>query len=71
MFEDQENVYILLEICGNQTLNELLKRRKKLQEIEVQCYVLQIVNSLKYLHSVRVIHREYTIKKNINIKILV
>ena len=27
-FEDTENVYILLEMCHNQTLNELLKRRK-------------------------------------------
>ena len=36
-FEDTENVYILLEMCQNQTLNELLKRRKRLTEIEVQC----------------------------------
>ena len=34
-FEDSENVYILLEICQNQTLNELLKRRKRLTEVEV------------------------------------
>ena len=27
-FEDSENVYLLLEICNNQSLNELLKRRK-------------------------------------------
>jgi polo-like kinase 1 len=40
VFEDSENVYILLEVCTNQTLNELIKRRKRLYEIEVQCYVL-------------------------------
>ena len=57
-FEDTENVYILLEICQNQTLNELLKRRKKLTEVEVQNYALQIVEALKYLHSHRIIHRE-------------
>ena len=34
-FEDAENVYILLEICRNQTLNELLRRRKRLHELEV------------------------------------
>ena len=41
-FEDKENVYILLELCKNQTLNELLKRRKTLTELEVQCYIIQL-----------------------------
>ena len=58
VFEDSENVYILLELCTNQTLNELLKRRKRLTEFEVQVYVVQIVSALKYLHSNRVIHRD-------------
>jgi polo-like kinase 1 len=33
-FEDSENVYILLDICTNQSLNELVKRRKRLTELE-------------------------------------
>lgn len=57
-FEDSENVYILLELCQNQSLNELLKRRKRLHELEVKCYTAQIIASLKYLHSNRVIHRD-------------
>ena len=57
-FEDTENVYILLEMCQNQTLNELLKRRKRLTEIEVQCYMVQLIKALKYLHAHRVIHRD-------------
>ena len=39
-FEDSENVYILLELCSNHSLNELLKRRKRLHELEVKCYTL-------------------------------
>jgi len=58
VFEDSDSVYILLEICSNQTLNELIKKRKKLHELEVQCYVVQIINALKYLREVRVIHRD-------------
>jgi len=58
VFEDQENVYILLELCTNQTLNDLLKRRKRLTELEVQCYSSQIINALKYLHANKVIHRD-------------
>ena len=57
-FEDNENVYILLEICKNQTLNELLRRRKTLTEIEVQCYVIQLIKGLQYLHSHKIIHRD-------------
>ena len=57
-FEDSENVYILLELCQNQSMNELLKRRKRLHELEVKCYTMQIVNALKYLHSHRIIHRD-------------
>ena len=57
-FEDTENVYILLEMCQNQSMNELLKRRKRLTELETQCYVMQMIKALKYLHSHRVIHRD-------------
>ena len=57
-FEDPENVYILLELCTNQTMNELLRRRKRLTELEVQCYSLQAISALKYMHTHRVIHRD-------------
>ena len=58
VFEDNENVYILLEMCTNQTLNDLCKRRKRLTEFEAQYYLYQIVGSLKYLQKNRVIHRD-------------
>ena len=57
-FEDTENVYILLELCTNHTLNDLMKRRKRLSELEVQCYLSQVISSLRYLHTHRVIHRD-------------
>ena len=49
VFEDNDNVYILLEICTNQTLNDLSKRRKRLTEFEAQYYIYQIVDALRYL----------------------
>ena len=37
-FEDTDNVYILMEYCPNGTLLDLLKSRKKLEEIEIRFY---------------------------------
>lgn len=57
-FEDSENVYIVLELCSNSTLNDQVKRRKRLSELEVQCYCVQLLLAIKYMHSNRVIHRD-------------
>ena len=57
-FEDEENVYIVMELCSNSTLNEQIKRRKRLSELEVQCYGSQILQAIKYMHQHRVIHRD-------------
>ena len=57
-FEDTDNVYMLIELCPNQTLHELLKRRKTITELEVQYYVYQIVKALQYLHNLKIIHRD-------------
>jgi len=58
VFEDKENVYIILELCPNQTLKELLKKRKRLTEPEAVAFLVQILNALRYLHSKRIIHRD-------------
>ena len=57
-FEDPQNVYILLEMCHNQSMKELLRRRKRLIELEIRCYLLQMIAGVKYLHQHRVIHRD-------------
>ena len=58
MFEDQKNVYIILELCPNKTLSEMVKKRKKLTVKEARFFMHQIVSSLEYMHSNRVIHRD-------------
>ncbi|SCU81780.1 LAMI_0B07646g1_1 [Lachancea mirantina] len=73
-FEDDTNVYILLEICPNGSLMDLLKRRKGLKEPEVRFFATQIIGAIKYMHSRRVIHRDLKLgniffDKNYNLKI--
>ena len=62
-FEDNINVYIILELCENGNLYSLIKRRKKLKEIEVQYYLYQLVEVLKYLHGKKkIVHRDLSLK---------
>ena len=46
-FEDPENVYLLIEICTNQTLNDMLKRRKKINRIRSSILFYSINKSIK------------------------
>lgn len=50
-FEDKDNVYIILELCPNLSLNDMLKRRKKLTDVEVRYYVSQLISAVVYLRS--------------------
>jgi len=57
-FEDKNNCYILLELCHNQSMNELIKRRKRLTEPEVKYYLSQLLQSIQFMHEKNVIHRD-------------
>jgi len=57
-FQDKDRIYILMEYCKNQTLMELVNRRKRLSEPETQYYMLQILQGVRYLHDTNVIHRD-------------
>jgi polo-like kinase 1 len=57
-FEDSENVYLMLDICHNQSLSDLLRRRKRLHEVEARYYINQLVLACQYCHGKNVIHRD-------------
>jgi len=73
-FEDDEFVYILLELCENYSLMELMKTRGHLTEPEVRFYLLQIIDAVSYLHKENIIHRDLKLgnlllDKKLNIKL--
>ncbi|XP_014661949.1 PREDICTED: serine/threonine-protein kinase PLK1-like isoform X2 [Priapulus caudatus] len=57
-FEDDDNVYILLELCTKRSLMELHKRRKAITEPEARYFTHQTLLGVKYLHENKVIHRD-------------
>ena len=72
--EDHKYIYILFEYCENGTLQDLINKRKKLTESEVQCYLLQLILALNYLHFNNIIHNHLNLSslylsKNMELKI--
>uniref|UniRef100_A0A3Q0R9S5 Protein kinase domain-containing protein n=1 Tax=Amphilophus citrinellus TaxID=61819 RepID=A0A3Q0R9S5_AMPCI len=57
-FEDQENIYIFLELCSRKSLAHIWKARHTFTEPEVRYYLRQIISGLKYLHSRGILHRD-------------
>ena len=57
-FENNEKLYLLLEYCENKDLLELLINRKKLKEVEVQYYITNLIEAVKYLHEHRIVHKD-------------
>lgn len=57
-FEDNTRVFILMELCKNQTLKEMIRKRTRILEIEARWLMSQLIPALIYLHSKNVIHRD-------------
>jgi len=74
VFEDDDNIYMILELCHNKSLMDMLRRRKRFTEPETRFFILQLLGALKYMHGKRVIHRDLKLGNifldaNMNIKI--
>jgi polo-like kinase 4 len=58
-FEDQDRVYLVMELCSNGELYQYLKKRKApLSAPEAQIFFKEIVEGVNYLHEHGIIHRD-------------
>ncbi|KAG5929711.1 hypothetical protein E4U42_004870 [Claviceps africana] len=50
--------YLVLELCNNGSLMDMVRRRKGVTEPEVRFYSVQIAGAIKYMHGKGIIHRD-------------
>ncbi|CAK7223231.1 Cell cycle serine/threonine-protein kinase cdc5/MSD2 [Sporothrix curviconia] len=73
-FSFESSTYLVLELCPNGSLMDMIKRRKGVTEPEVRFYAVQIAGAIKYMHNKGIIHRDLKmgnifLDKNMNAKI--
>ncbi|KAI4298434.1 hypothetical protein L6164_031995 [Bauhinia variegata] len=58
-FEDQDNVYIVMELCeGGELLDRILSRGGKYSEDDAKAVMVQILNVVAFCHLQGVVHRD-------------
>ncbi|KAK3940054.1 cell cycle serine/threonine-protein kinase CDC5/MSD2 [Diplogelasinospora grovesii] len=57
-FTFEKCTFLVLELCPNGSLMDMVKRRKGLTEPEVRYYSVQIAGAIKYMHAKGIIHRD-------------
>jgi serine/threonine protein kinase len=73
-FSFDKCTYIVLELCPNGSLMDMVKKRKYVTEPEVRFWTVQIAGAIKYMHARGIIHRDLKmgnifLDKNMNVKV--
>lgn len=73
-FSDNHNLYMLMELCPMKSLKELQQVRGTITEIECRFFIHAILNAVRYLHQLKIVHRDLKLSNvflshNLNVKI--
>lgn len=73
-FEDDKNVYVLLELCSNQSLADMIHHRRNITETEARYFFVQILGAVSYMHCRGIVHRDLKLgniflDKDMNLKV--
>lgn len=53
-----ESTYVVLEMCENGSIMDMVKKRRQLSLPEVRRFIVQLCGAVKYMHNRNVIHRD-------------
>lgn len=73
-FSFEQSTYVVLEICENGSLADVIRKRKYLTMPEIRRFVIQTCGAVKYLHHRNIIHRDLKtgnlfLDKSMNVKV--
>jgi serine/threonine protein kinase len=73
-FSYDKCTYIVLELCPNGSLMDMVKKRRFITEPEVRFWTVQMAGAIKYMHSKGIIHRDLKmgnifLDKDMNVKV--
>ena len=57
-FTFKESTFVVLELCSNGSVMDMVKKRKHLSLPEVRRFTVQLCGAIKYMHARNVIHRD-------------
>lgn len=58
-FEDKSFVFLVMELCPNKSVMDLLRKTKRMEERHAKIFIAQILSALEYLHNeCSVVHRD-------------
>ena len=57
-FTFKESTYVVLELCSNGSVMDMVKKRRSLSLPEVRRLTVQLCGAIKYMHARNVIHRD-------------
>ncbi|KKY13092.1 putative plk plk-unclassified protein kinase [Diplodia seriata] len=73
-FSFETSTYVVLEICDNGSLADILKKRRHFTMPEIRRFLIQTCGAVKYLHHRNIIHRDLKtgnlfLDKDMNVKV--
>ena len=57
-FSDEDNYYIVEELCQHRTLTDMIRHRKRISENEARYWLVQLLKAMFYMQESLVLHRD-------------
>lgn len=75
IFEDDEKLFLVMEISSNGELFDYIVKKERIKELEACKFFQQLIDGIEYIHKLNIVHRDLKpenllLDENMNIKII-